>query len=57
MAVRDKASTSTRENRMRERGRRRVREIGLTVVRVAGYAVAITVAFYACGLMIYMVAA
>ena len=53
----DRASARTHENRMKERSRRRAREICLTIVRVAGYAVAITAAFYACGLMVYMVVA
>ncbi len=56
MYARERASARVRENRVRERGRRRAREIAVTILRVAGYAAAIAAGFYACGLMVYMVA-
>lgn len=48
-------SNSGREDRRQERDRRRLRATALTFLRVVGYAALITVAFYICGFMIFLV--
>lgn len=51
----ERRAAEVRAGRGRERERRHMREVGVTFVRVVVYAAFITLAFFACGLMIFMV--
>lgn len=44
-----------REERRRERDRRRARSTAFTLLRVLAYAALISLAFYICGFMVFMV--
>lgn len=43
------------EERSRERERRRLKATALALLHVLGYAALLTVAFYVCGFMVFMV--
>lgn len=47
--------TASREQRRREIARRETRAMGLTVLRMLGYAVVLCAAAYVCGLLAFMV--
>lgn len=51
----DRSSKTGREAQRLERDRRRARAVASTLVRVVCYAALITLAFYICGFMVFMV--